>query len=396
MTITFWGARGSLPVPGPHTLRYGGNTACVSVEIDGKVLVLDAGTGMFELGQTLLGAGKDVFVLLSHLHSDHTQGLPFFAPLYQPSGLIYLLDYEHDGQAWSPLDLFDGVHHPLRKDMLPAECLRVRGDALAHLAEHGFAVERTRLNHAGGAYGYRITHAGRAFVYMTDNELVMANGADVRPSPYPDPISFERLAAFCADADVLCHDAQYRAAEMPLRRGWGHSQLPDVCRLAEVAGVKHLVLFHHDPLRTDEALDALLRDRHVLGPHRLGEGRAVRPLVHMAVGRDGHHQHVAERLGRLEVADVADVQEVEAPVAEHDPPARLPLRVQPRGDLVEVADRPPGHRRAACRWFLRVQHRPRPRGMIRVGIIRPAALSSTRGVTAVTADFADDADSDRR
>ena len=258
MTITFWGARGSRPVPGPHTLRYGGNTACVSVEIDGKVLVLDAGTGMFELGQTLLGTGQDVFVLLSHLHSDHTQGLPFFAPLYQPSGPIYLLDYEQDGEAWSPLTLFDGVHHPLRKDMLPAECLRLRGDALAHLAAHGLAVERTRLNHGGGAYGYRVTRGGRAFVYMTDNELVPAGGADVQPGPYPDPVPFERFAAFCAGADVLCHDAQYRADEMPLRRGWGHSQLPDVCRLAEKAGVGHLVLFHHDPLRTDEALDALL------------------------------------------------------------------------------------------------------------------------------------------
>ena len=180
MTITFWGAWGSLPVPGPHTLRYGGNTGCVSVEIDGKVLVLDAGTGIFELvlrhgesdgfspvcrallgvalachsgamthsgawmsarhprrstrqsscdaalGQALLGAEKDVFALLSHLHSDHTQGLPFFAPLYKPAGPIYLLDYEQDGEAWSPLTLFNGVRPPLRKNMLPPECREAR------------------------------------------------------------------------------------------------------------------------------------------------------------------------------------------------------------------------------------------------------------------------------
>ena len=260
MTITFWGVRGSLPVPGPHTLRYGGNTACVSVEVGGKVLVLDAGTGIFELGRTLLGAEKDIFVLLSHLHSDHTQGLPFFAPLYEPAGPIYLLDYEWDGEVWSPLTLFDGVYHPLRKDMLPPECLRVRGDALAHLAAHGFMVERIALNHGSGAYGYRITHEERTFVYMTDNELITTDGADVQAGPHLAPIPFERFVAFCAGADVLCHDAQYRADEMPLRRGWGHSQLPDVCRLAEAAGVKHLVLFHHDPLRTDEAVGALLHE----------------------------------------------------------------------------------------------------------------------------------------
>ena len=258
MTITFWGVRGSLPVPGPHTLRYGGNTSCVSVEIDGKVLVLDAGTGIFELGRRLLGTDKEVFLLLSHRHNDHLQGLPFFAPLYHPCAPIHLLDYEHHGEAWSPLVLFDGIRYPLRREMLPAACLRVQGDVLAHLAAHGFSVERQALNHGGGAYGYRITHEGRSFVYITDNEIVEPGSADVGAELYEKPVAFERFAAFCAGADVLCHDAQYRAGEMAMRRGWGHSQLPDVCRLAEAAQVRHLVLFHHDPARTDDAVDALL------------------------------------------------------------------------------------------------------------------------------------------
>ena len=266
MTITFWGVRGSLPVPGPHTLRYGGNTSCVSIEIDGKVLVLDAGTGIFELGRHLFGTDQEIFLLLSHRHSDHTQGLPFFAPLYHPRAPIHLLDYEHEGEAWSPLALFDGVHYPLRREMLPDACWDVRGDALAHLAAHGFSVERQPLNHSGGAYGYRITHQGRSFVYITDNELVHANGADpassagqaVPTTPYENPVAFERFAAFCEEADVLCHDTQYRADEMAMRRGWGHSQLPDVCQLAEAARVRHLVLFHHDPARTDDDLDSLL------------------------------------------------------------------------------------------------------------------------------------------
>lgn len=249
MIVKFWGVRGSFPSPGNHTLRYGGNTSCVSVEVDGKVLVLDAGSGIRSLGAALRGDGREVFVLLSHVHNDHILGLPFFAPLFEPGRKVHLLDYHHDGRHFSLLDMIDGVHFPLRTEDLPSAYRRVQGNPLGYLADHGLVVTRQAMNHPGGAYGYRIAHDGRAFIYMPDNEI------DAPPQTHA--ASFDTLAAFCRDADLLCHDAQYLRHDMPYKRGWGHSLVHRACDLAIAAAVRHLVLFHHDPDRSDDAVDEL-------------------------------------------------------------------------------------------------------------------------------------------
>lgn len=265
MTVTFWGVRGSVPSPGPHTLRYGGNTTCASVEIDGKVLVLDAGTGIRELGEALIDREKDgvstaeIFVILTHLHADHIAGFPFFAPLWEVDRLIHLCDYPLNGKPWSPMDLLNGIFFPVQASQVSSDYRRIPNDPLGYLAAHGLEAAGVKVNHPGGAFGYRIWHGGHSFVFIPDNEL--------RPPGKP-LTTFDEFVTFCRGTDVLCHDAQYLTHDFPLKHGWGHSQAYDACDLAVAAGVGHLILFHHDPDRSDEALDALQSAAQVrLAPH---------------------------------------------------------------------------------------------------------------------------------
>ena len=259
MKVTFWGVRGSTPVPGEQTLRYGGNTTCVSVEQDDKVLVLDVGTGARELGHHLVGDEREIFLLLTHLHADHIAGFPFFAPLYEQDRVIHLMDYPMDHRTWSPLELMNGVFFPVEAENLRSRYFRVGSSPMEYLYRHGLDVTRLAANHPGGAFGYRVRHDDRTFVFFPDNEL---HPPDVPTTSYDDFVDF------CRKADVLCHDAQYVDGDMPDKQGWGHSCLEDVCDLAIAADVGHLLLCHHDPERTDEDLDAIQeRAQERLAPH---------------------------------------------------------------------------------------------------------------------------------
>jgi phosphoribosyl 1,2-cyclic phosphodiesterase len=220
------------------------------VDIGGNnLLVLDAGTGIHSLGMTLTERTTDIFVLLSHSHWDHIQGFPFFDPLYQPHSAIYLLPSPLGQSNWcAALEQMDGKHFPVTPDALPSHTQCITRDAVDFLHQHGFCVTPIAANHPGGATGYRIEHADRSIVYLTDNEL---------EPPYGKVTSFESFVHFCSQADVLIHDAQYLRQDMPHKHGWGHSLVSQACALAIAAEVKHLVLFHHDPERTDDDLDTI-------------------------------------------------------------------------------------------------------------------------------------------
>jgi len=248
MQITCWGVRGSIPAPDPENERYGGNTSCVTVEADDRILIIDAGTGIRSLGHELLETEKTIYIVLTHVHSDHVEGFPFFKPLYEEERTIHLIDHCYEDESWSLLERFDGFHFPLKPSQIPATIHQVKTDGIDYLNDQGFDLSRRPINHPGGAYGYRISLNGRTVVHIPDNEI-NPPGQAVAP--------FEDLTSFCSEADVLVHDAQYLQEDVPEKSGWGHSILNDVCQLARRADVGHLVLFHHDPDRSDEDLDAM-------------------------------------------------------------------------------------------------------------------------------------------
>ena len=253
MRIKFWGVRGSIPSPGESTLRYGGNTSCVSIEMSpDKILVFDSGTGIRELGKTLAADERDIYVLLTHNHWDHIQGFPFFLPIFQPDRRVYTFATpQGEEMICSAMEQMDGNHFPVTPDNLPSRFQCITDDAMFFLRKHGFDISKIPTNHPGGCYGYRIENNGRSVVYIPDNEL---------EPPYKKTTEFDEFVNFCKNADVLIHDSQFLEADMPLRHGWGHSLVSQTRQLAASAEVKHLILFHHDPERTDKELDSIQKE----------------------------------------------------------------------------------------------------------------------------------------
>lgn len=290
LTITFWGVRGSHPAPGSDTVQYGGNTPCVEVDAGGRTIILDAGTGIIPLGRALMRraaqAGQPVqaTLLFSHLHHDHTQGFPFFAPAYHPASRLYLFGPGASEQALEEL--------LARNQMPPAFPITLREMNAAkqmyslhetnvicfqaetpHLAVQPAGDLCIRLMksyaHPGGVYVYRIEWHGLSVVYATDTEGYV--GTD------------RRLAAFARNADLLIHDAQYAEEHYQGLNGWnatqgfGHSTPRMACELARSAGVRQLALFHHDPNYDDAMVRRLEMQAQQLFPNSFAarEGRQV-------------------------------------------------------------------------------------------------------------------------
>jgi len=257
MKARVWGCRGSLAAPGPETLRYGGNTSCVEVGLEGgSMLVLDAGTGMRPLGVAIDGHEIDeLHVLLTHLHMDHLQGLGFFRPLFRPGVDVHI---------WGPpspvQSLADRIAIYLSPPLFPVRLADIPARVTFHDAPEqevaiGSATFRAaKVTHQGPTVGYRIEENGRTLVYLPDHEPLP--GGRVSDEP-PEWISGHDLAH---DADVLFHDAQYRDDEYPQHIGWGHSCIEHVMGLANQSGVRSVVLFHHDPYHIDDELETLLAE----------------------------------------------------------------------------------------------------------------------------------------
>lgn len=254
MRVTFFGVRGSTPTPGPSTVRYGGNSVCVEVRLaDDTCLVLDAGTGIRECGKQLARDGHSgpIHIFITHPHWDHLIGLPFFGPLYVPDRRIVMhpITPAGDARMANPI-LFDGEHFPVRFTDLPAQVERTPA-ARRHRVGSA-TITAIDLNHPGGSTGFRIDDDdGTSLCYLTDNELDPPSGLHT---------TADELARFAAGASLMIHDAQYLPADLPAKRGWGHSQVDDVLALARAAEVRAVALHHHDPDRDDDALDDVSRD----------------------------------------------------------------------------------------------------------------------------------------
>ena len=252
MNITFYGVRGSTAAPGPTTARYGGNTSCVHIELNsGHDLILDAGTGIRKLGQKLARNTSPVNILLSHGHWDHIQGYPFFAPIYQPEREINVYVTVESGEKLlcSLFDQLDGYNFPVKAEDLPSNNFcKFKGAESELYEKSGITVVRKVLNHPGGGNAFRVTEDGVTCAYVTDNEL---------DPPGDIKTSYDDWVEYLHGVDVLIHDAQYTESDMPHKHGWGHSLISQVRQLATDAEVGTLVMFHHDPDRTDSELDEI-------------------------------------------------------------------------------------------------------------------------------------------
>ncbi|MBD2021972.1 MBL fold metallo-hydrolase [Leptolyngbya sp. FACHB-36] len=260
--VQFWGVRGSIPAPGQETVRYGGNTSCVEMRVGGKRLIFDGGTGLRVLGKHLLKyLPVEAYLFFSHSHWDHIQGFPFFVPAFIKGNCFHIYGSIAPNGATMKQRLSDQMLHPNFPvpiqvmqsdlkfyDLLPGDVMQL----------DDITIETGPLNHPNTAMGYRVTWRGRTVVYATDTEH------------YPDRLD-ENLLHLARNADVLIYDAcytdeEYHDPKSP-KVGWGHSTWQEALRLAEAAGVKQPVVFHHDPNHSDDFLDTIAKQVQAVFPN---------------------------------------------------------------------------------------------------------------------------------
>ncbi|MCG8350326.1 MAG: MBL fold metallo-hydrolase [Chloroflexales bacterium] len=284
--VRFWGARGSYPVPGPNTLRYGGNTTCVELQVGKHTIVLDAGTGIINLGHNLLQRAKQnggapiiATILLTHMHHDHTQGFPYFLPAYIGTSVLHIL-----GPRTFEEELEESLKHavlppsfPVGLNEMPSfkvvRSLRETDTVILDQARGDLRIYNTYHDHIGytpdmvqvrilksyahprnGVFIYRIEWHGKSVVFASDTE------------GYVD--TDQRLVNFARDTDLLIHDAQYSQRDYATsKQGWGHSTPQMACDVARLCGAKRLVLFHHEPLYNDEMIASLEQEAQQLLPN---------------------------------------------------------------------------------------------------------------------------------
>ena len=289
MHVRFWGTRGSLPIPGPDTLRFGGNTSCVEVRTDsGTHVIIDCGSGLHGLGQALVGARKSALkghILISHTHWDHIQGIPFFAPffisenewdIYAPKGLGQSVQDTLAGQM-------QYAYFPVRLDQMGAKI------SYHELVEGDFQIGdvsiRTRyLNHTALTLGFRLEADGAALVYASDHEPFQRHLA----SGKGEILGQDREhCEFLAGADLVIHDAQFTLNEYADKVGWGHSTVDYAVAVCRAAGAARLALTHHDPLRTDHAIEQIVEDA-------LDKQRGVTPPLDIFAAAEGQQVRLKE------------------------------------------------------------------------------------------------------
>jgi phosphoribosyl 1,2-cyclic phosphodiesterase len=258
VSVRFWGTRGSIATPGPATERYGGNTPCTEIMVGAERLIIDAGTGIRELGNSLLAksAGKPIeaHLLIGHTHWDHIQGLPFFIPAYLPSSRIHVYGVHGTTQPFKQV---------LEGQMAPAYFPIGMGEMAAKIDVNELtgpfrigeaSLSYHYLNHPGITIGFRIETPRGVVCYVSDHEpyakLSSKNAFTTRDD--------SAVADFVAGADLLICEAQYTDEEYAKKKSWGHSTFADVLALARRARARRLALFHHDPSHTDAMMDRLV------------------------------------------------------------------------------------------------------------------------------------------
>jgi len=254
--VTFWGTRGSLASPSRETVRYGGNTSCVAVEGDeGTVIVLDGGTGIRNLGQNLSPDIKRVHILLTHLHMDHIQGIPFFIPLRRPGVETHIW-----GPASTTLSLNSRLQKYLSPPLFPVSVRELSGNLHFHelpgnlIEIEEFSIRTQMIIHPNPTIGYRIQCANAALTYLPDHEPALGSQS------FPHEKEWTSGYTLAEGSDMLIHDTQYTEAEYGTRIGFGHSSIRHAFEFARLTNVKQFVPFHYDPAHSDDELDQMFKE----------------------------------------------------------------------------------------------------------------------------------------
>ena len=238
-------------MPGPEFIKYGGNTACVHVNLDdGTDIILDAGTGIKNLGNKLIQQSNDIHLLVTHNHWDHIQGFPFFSPIYQPNRNIFITPGQttHDADN-AILKQMSGSYFPIDYKSLASNIQIVVQEKGVNSWKIGSAtITRLTMNHPGGGSSFSIEADGKKVAYITDNELY---------PPYKKNTDFLDWVEFSHNADLIIHDAQYMLSDMPEKSGWGHSVAEEAVKLAMGSRAKRMALYSHDHIRTDDEIAAI-------------------------------------------------------------------------------------------------------------------------------------------
>jgi phosphoribosyl 1,2-cyclic phosphodiesterase len=255
MKVKVWGCRGSLPAPGPENAKYGGNTSCVQVTHGDTCIVLDGGSGILRLGKYLSPEIREIHVLLSHLHMDHTMGLGFFAPLYNPNIKVHLY-----GPSTSNEPLVNRLRRYFSPPLFPVRLSELPSHPIIHEMNNcQFSIDDVTVRsdyvcHPGPTLGYRLTAGGSVIAYLPDHELQMGS------ANFPNDPEWTSGFEIANGADLLFHDAAYTSKEYVSKIGWGHSSVRDAIAFGKMCRVKKLSLFHHEPVRSDEQLDHMLKE----------------------------------------------------------------------------------------------------------------------------------------
>lgn len=273
MEVNLWGTRGSIASPGPDTVRYGGNTSCVSIKgTEGTLIVLDAGTGIRVLGQELPEDIPCVNILLTHLHMDHVQGLPFFEPLRRPGVEVHIW-----GPASTTLKLEDRLHRYLSPPLFPVRVRDLLSKLYFHEIIHGkveigeFQVYAQMVIHPNPTVGFRIEGHEATVTYLPDHEPALGSQS------FPEDKEWTSGYYLAEGADLLIHDSQYSPEEYEDHLGFGHSSILDTFRFAQFTDIKQLVPFHHDPAHNDNDLDGMIENAQ----------KTIQPKYVVTPGKEG-------------------------------------------------------------------------------------------------------------
>lgn len=262
--VRFWGTRGSIPTPGHATKRFGGNTSCVELMIDGVLFICDGGSGLRELGLRLTqqkGAPVEAHMFFSHMHWDHIQGFPFFIPAYSEHSRLHVYEVAKGRQHIKEM-----LHGQMSSDYFPVRFSDLGAQIVSGNLEQGatridgVCVKSFEQHHPGRSYAYSFEKGGKKFVYATDNELDLT--LENREASLLDPAIPRKVPdafiEFISNADLLVADGQYTDEEYPQKSGWGHARANTVVDAAALANVKQCAIYHHDPMHSDSVVDSII------------------------------------------------------------------------------------------------------------------------------------------